>query len=105
MVCHGLGSSVLQAVEWNAMAEGTLDKVWACRRSKVLLLGTVRGGGVEHHRNLPEQAHSSSQKAGHLWCRLWVVRSHLLRLQGTSHFLCRLQVDGYLLCGLKASGG
>ena len=53
MVCHGLGSSVLQVGEWNATAEGTWEKVWARRRSKAPLLGRVRGGGADHHRNLP----------------------------------------------------
>ena len=39
--------------EWNAMAEGTREKVWAHRRSKVPLLGRVRAGGEDRHRNLP----------------------------------------------------
>ena len=34
---------MLWAGEWNAMAEGTQEKVWAHRRSKVQLLGRVRG--------------------------------------------------------------
>ena len=29
----------------NATGEGTQEEVWACRRSKVPLLGRVRGGG------------------------------------------------------------
>ena len=41
------------AGEWNTMAEGTQEKVWAHRRSKVLLLGRARGGGADCHRNLP----------------------------------------------------
>ena len=35
------------------MAEGTLEKVWAHRRSKVPLSGRVREGRADHHRNLP----------------------------------------------------
>ena len=44
------------AGEWNAMAEGTWEKVWASRRSKAPLLGRERGGGADHHRNLPALA-------------------------------------------------
>ena len=36
---------MLWAGEWNAMAEGTWEKIWARRRSKVTLLGRVRGRG------------------------------------------------------------
>ena len=64
--------------EWSAMAEGTQERVWASRRSKVPLLGRMRGGVVDFYRNLPEFA--VPQRAGHLWHRLWVVRSHWLRL-------------------------
>ena len=46
-----------------------------------------------------------SQTAGHLWCRLWVTRRHLLRVQETGHFLCSLRVARHLLCGLRAAGG
>ena len=52
---------MLWAGEWNAMAEGTWEKIWACRRSKVPLLGRVRGGGTDHHRNLPMNAHRLSE--------------------------------------------
>ena len=44
---------MLHAQESNAMAEGTLEKVWAHRRSKVPLSGRVREGRADHHRNLP----------------------------------------------------
>ena len=47
--------------EWNAMAEGTQEKVWACRRSKESSLGRVRGGGADHHRNLYTSVHRLSQ--------------------------------------------
>ena len=35
------------------MAGGTQEGIWDCKRSKVPLLGRERGGGVDHHRNLP----------------------------------------------------
>ena len=54
MVCHRWGSSVLQAGEWNATAEGTWEEVWAQRRSKAPLLGRARVGGADCHRNLLE---------------------------------------------------
>ena len=87
---EGLGSGATWAGEQKTTAEGTWEEVWAHRRSKVPLLGKVRGGGVDHHRNLPMHVHMGSQRAGCLWCRLWVVRSLLLRLRETRHFLCRL---------------
>ena len=62
------------AGEQNAIAEGTQEEVWA-HRSKAPLLGKVRGMGVDCHKKLP--VHMDSQRAGHLWHRLWVVR-HLL---------------------------
>jgi len=46
---------VLWAEEWNTTAEGTQKEVWA-HRSQVLLLGRVRGGGADHHRNLSVSA-------------------------------------------------
>ena len=46
-MCHRKGSSVLQAGEWNGIAEGTQEKVWAHRRSKAPLLERARGRGVE----------------------------------------------------------
>ena len=42
---------MLQAGEWNATTEGTWKKVQAYRRGKVPLIGTARGGAVDHHRN------------------------------------------------------
>ena len=46
------GECVLWAGEWNAMAEGTQEKVWAHRRGKVPLLGRAREG-ADRHRKLP----------------------------------------------------
>ena len=43
---------MLWAGEWNDMTEGNWEKIWACRRGKVPLLGRVRGGGADHHRKL-----------------------------------------------------
>ena len=64
---EGLRIGVLQTGEWNARAEGTREEVWAHRRSKVPLLGRVRGGGADCHRNLPMQAHMDTERVGHLW--------------------------------------
>ena len=72
------------------MAEGTLEEV-STHRSKVPLLGRMRGGGADHHRNLPVHACAGSQRVGHLWHRLWVARSHLFGLQETGHFLYGLR--------------
>ena len=55
MACHRWGNSVLWAEEWNTTAEGTQKEVWA-HRSQVPLLGRVRGGGADHHRNLSVSA-------------------------------------------------
>ena len=64
-------------------AEGTGEKVWAHRRSKTPLLGRVRGRGAAGQRNLPEHVCWGSQRAGHLWHRLWV----------TGNFLCGLRAE------------
>ena len=40
----GLGSSVSWAKEQYATAEGIQEEAWACRRSKVVFLGRVKGG-------------------------------------------------------------
>ena len=63
-MCRGWGSGVLWARDWNATAEGTCEKVWACRRSKVPLLGRARGGGADLHRNLPVPMSVGSQRMG-----------------------------------------
>ena len=89
---EGLRSGIPWTGEQNTTDEGTQEEVWAHRRSKVPLLGRARGGGVDHHRNLP--AHTWALKrvgasgAGYQW-----------------HFLCGLQVARHLLCGLKAERG
>ena len=106
------------------MAEGTQEKVKTHRRGKVPLLGRVRGGGVDHHRKLLVPERAQAPRAGWLWCRPLVARSHLLlyrdpaalvqAVQGkkplghlgeTGHFLCRLLVARHLLYGLRASEG
>ena len=69
------------AEEVNATTEGTWEKVWTHRRGKVLLLGRERRGGVDSIGNPPHQSThmpTGSQRAGRLWCRLWVVKSLLL---------------------------
>ena len=52
-MAEGLKSDVPWGEEWNATAKGIQEDVWACRRRKMPLLGRVRGGGVDGHRNLP----------------------------------------------------
>ena len=101
------------------MAEGTQEKVWACRRSKESSLGRVRGGGADHHRNLPTQVCTGSHRAGRLWHRLLLARSHLLRLQETTLLVqaaggqalllwaggsMGLSATWCLLCDLQAAG-
>ena len=68
------------------------------------LLEKMRGGGMGCHSNLFPCACADSQRAGHIWHRLQVVRCHLLGLQMTRHLLCGLQVAEYLLCGLRVVG-
>ena len=46
-VPQGGRSGVLWSGEQNTMAEGTREEVWACRRSKVPLLGRVRARGPD----------------------------------------------------------
>ena len=87
------------------MAEGTWKKVWAHRRGKAPLLGRERGGGVDCHRNLLAHARLGSQRVGHLWHRLGMVRSHLLWLQETGSFSCGLWVAGNLFCRLRVAWG
>ena len=64
------------------MAEGTGEKVQTHRRGKSPLLERVRGGGVDCQRKLPAPEcvlmPMGSQRAGRLWCRLWVAKSLLL---------------------------
>ena len=66
-MCHEEGKGVLLAGEWNTMAEGNWEKVWACKRNKAPLLERVRGGGgPNHHRNLPAHAGLVCERAGWL---------------------------------------
>ena len=101
----GLGSSVPQAGEQNTVAEGTQEEVWAYRRSKAPLLGRVRGGRVDLHRNLFPCSCMDSQRVESLCYMPCVARGQLLRLWETEHLLCGLQVAGHLLYGLRAVGG
>ena len=49
---EGLESGVPRAGEWSSSATGNWEAEWACKRSKVLLLGKAIGGGVDCHRNI-----------------------------------------------------
>ena len=94
--------------EGNATAEGTWEKVWTYRRGKAPLLGRVRGGGADHHRKLCALEHMHA-------CWLSEGREALAQDPGskkplshlgeTGHFLFRLPVAKYHLCGLRVSGG
>ena len=67
------------------------------------LLGRARGKGADCHSYLPAYIYTGSQRVGHLWCRLWVWRGHLLRLREIRRFLCR---GGWApLVWAKGSGG
>ena len=83
---EGLGSGVSWAGEQNATAEGT----WKESRPQEKQ-GTIVGED-ERKRGGPCP---ETQRVVYLWCRLWLVRGHLLRPQETRH----------LLCGLRAAGG
>lgn len=82
-----------------------MTRCWDHRRSKASLLGRVRGDGVDGHKNIFPCTCMDSQRTGHLWCRLQVVRSHLLGVQVTGCLSFRLWVARHLLCGLRAAGG
>ena len=62
--------------EQNTTADRTQEEVRTHRRSQALFLGKVRGGGEDCHRNLFSCAHIGSQRLGHLWHRLLVVRGY-----------------------------
>ena len=105
---HGQGSGTLWAGEWNTTADGTREKVQACRRSKEPLLGRARRGGMDCHRKLPaaECAHPSGLSEGRVALAQAVGgEKPLAHLGETGHFLCRLPVAKHLLCGLRASEG
>ena len=101
---EGLRSSVSWAGEQNTTAEGTWEEVWAYRRSKVPLLGRVREGEADHHRNLPANRQAlrgqGASGTGYRW-----QKATYLGLQETECFLCGLWVARHLLCGLRAAGG
>ena len=102
---EGLRSGVPRAGEWNAVEEGTQEKVRAHRRSNTPLLGRARGGGVDCHKNLPARRCTGSQRAGHLWCKLWVTRSYLLGLVGDWALLVQASGGRAPLVWAKGSGG
>ena len=77
MVCHELKSGELWAGEWNTIAKGAWEEVWAHRRSKALLVGRGRGGGATPIGISLCMLGLSEEGAGHLWCRLQVARRHL----------------------------
>ena len=81
---------MLQAGEWNTMVEGTWEKVWAHRRSKVLFLGKTRGGGADNHRNLPAHV-------------LWLSEAPLVQAAGGEKPLALAMRDWVPL--VKATGG
>ena len=85
--------------------EVSQEEIWACRRSKVPLLGRARGGGMDSHRNLFLCTYVKFRRVGHLWYRLPVARGHLPGLRETGRILCRLPVVRHLLCRLRAAGG
>ena len=87
-MCHGCGICVLWAREWNAMAGGTQEGIWDCRRSKVPLLGRERGGGVDHHRNLP--AHMQALRG--------------LGISGTCYQWREVTCSGYRRPGISSVG-
>ena len=79
----GLGLVVKESLrvwEWCSTAKGIQEEVWAHRRCKAPLLGRVRGGKEGHPRNLFLCICQGCQRAGHLWQRQQMSRSHLLRL-------------------------
>ena len=78
------------------------------QEKQVPLLGRVSRGGVDHHRNLPAPEHVHAcglSEGGAALAEAMSGKNPLANLGETGHFLCRLLVSWYLLCGLKASGG
>ena len=89
---EGLRTHVLQAGAWNATAEGTLEKVRAIGEARRHFWGGREQEGWGS-KKFP-CAQGGSQRAGRLWHRLPVARSHLLELQETGHFSCGLRAVG-----------
>ena len=83
------------------MAEETQEEVWA-HRSKAPLLGRVRGGGADRHRNLPMLRFMGSQRAGHLWRRLWSGKKTLAWATGDQVLLVHA-MGGWALMWAKSS--
>ena len=88
------------------MAEETWEKVQSCRRGKVPLLARPRGGGVDHYRKLPEPEckHAWGLRGRGSFAQATGGEKPLACLGEMRYSLCRLQVAGHLLCGLKALG-
>ena len=99
-------SGTLRAGEWKAMEEGTWEKVQTHRRGKAPLLGTSRGGGVDHHRKLPalECVHARRLSESRVALgQATALEKPLACLGETGCFLCRLPIVArHLLCGLRA---
>ena len=93
---------MLWAWVWSTRAEGTQEEIWDCRRSRVPLPGRVRGGGADHHRNLPARLQALKGRAPFVQA---MGGERPLGLWETGYFLCMLQVARHLLCGLREVGG
>ena len=70
--------------------------------------GTIVGEGerrrTHNHGNIFLSMCVNSQKVGHLWLRLWMVRHLLHGLWSAEHLLHGLQVAGNLSHGVRAAG-
>ena len=98
---EGLGSCVPWAGEQNTTARGSLGPQ---EKQGAIVGGGTRGGRVDHHRNVFPCAYIGSQRAGHLWLRLRVVRGHLLGLWESRCLLGGLSAWAPV-CGLRAERG
>ena len=83
--------------EENATAKGTRE-VWPCRQNKMPLLGRIRGGGADHHKNNFLCTSMDSWRVG-----LWVMGPSCLGY-GSWFLLCGLSAIRHLLHGLQAVG-
>ena len=81
------------------------EEVLACGRSKVPLLGRVKGGGVDHHKNIFPCACMDSQRVGAPLGHATDGESVPVGLQVMGCLLCGLQVVRHLLHELRAAGG
>ena len=91
---QGQGSSMPQAEEGIAMAEGTQGKVQTCRRGKVPLLERARGGGAGSHRKLPalELPMPMGSEGGEALAQATGGEQPLAHLRKIGCFSCRLPV-------------